>query len=112
MSVRAVTALSMTLAIAASAIGWTGPATAAPANWEMPNVRDMLLSQAVKAVGEATGSAALDIRFVDYVNGQEVHNENYWLVCAQNPAADKPISQKTKRVVFYVKRFNQKGCWS
>ncbi len=83
--------------------------SAAPAQWVMPNVRNMVLKQAVEAVQEATGPG-LKLRMVDLKNGQDVHNQTNWEVCAQRPSAGSPISQKSKRVNLYVKRFNHRGC--
>lgn len=112
MRLRILAALSMALGIFAATTGLAGPATAAPAVWTMPDVKDMVLSAAVKAVEQATGGADLDLRLVDNRNVQEVINKANWSTCAQNPPAGKEISQKTKRVILYVKRFNQKTCWS
>lgn len=112
MRLRIVTAFSMTLGILAATIGFAGPASAAPAVWTMPNVTDLVLSKAVKAVEEVTGSAELNLRVIDRRNGQDVHNQTNWEVCYQTPRPGQPISQKSKRVALYVKRFNQKSCWS
>lgn len=105
-------AFSMTLVILAATIGFAGPVSAAPAAWVMPDVTSMVLKRAVNEVSEATGSAELDLRLIDNRNGQDIVNQANWSVCAQNPAAGKAISQKTKRVILYVKRFNQQRCWS
>ena len=90
----------------------------------MPDVQKMVLRVAVKEVQEVTGSAeysvcstacprqGLNFKFLDARNGQDVHNLANWMVCYQSPSAGKEISQETKRVVFYVKRFNQQSCWS
>ena len=102
----------MTFAILAATVGFAGPVSAAPAVWTMPNVKDMVLSKAVKTVEEATGSADLDIKLYDRRNVQDIINYSNWAVCYQSPAAGNPISQKTKRVSLYVKRFNQQSCWS
>ncbi len=99
----------MTLGILAATIGFAGPVSAAPAQWVMPNVRNMVLKQAIEAVQEATGPG-LKLRIVDRKNGQEVHNETNWEVCAHAPRPGQTISQKTKRVTLLVKRFNHRGC--
>ena len=112
MRLRILAALSMTLGILAATIGFAGPVSAAPAKWVMPNVKNMVLKQALKAVREVTGPAELNLRLVDARNGQDVHNETNWQVCFQSPAAGKVISQKSKRVALYVKRFNQRSCWT
>ena len=101
----------MTLGILAATIGAAGPAAAAPAVWKMPNVVGMVLKGAVKDIQEVTGPVELDLKLIDRRNGQDVHNKANWVVCSQRPYADKPISQKSKRVILYVKRFNQKSCW-
>ena len=101
----------MVIAVLAATIGFGGPASAAPAVWTMPDVKELVLQKAVKAVEDATGGAELDMRLIDTRNGQEVMNQTNWTVCQQNPRAGKAISQKTKRVYLYVKRFNQKSCW-
>ena len=78
----------------------------------MPDVRNLVLSQAMKELQAATDSAELNIRMIDSRNGQEVINQTNWTVCAQSPSAGGTISPKTKRVNLYVKRFNQRSCWS
>ena len=100
----------MTLVILGGMIGLAGPVSAAPGSWVMPNVRDMVLRQALKEIGEVTSGAKLSFRIVDKKNGQEVINEANWLVCAQHPRAGSPISKKSKRINMYVKRFNQSSC--
>ncbi|MDZ4269336.1 MAG: PASTA domain-containing protein [Mycobacterium sp.] len=112
-------AVMMSCAMFAPAISVAAPALAAPtvtapqapsSKLVMPNVRNMVLSQAVKAVREVTGSAEIDLRMIDLKNGQEVINQSNWAVCSQSPSAGGQISQKTMRVVLYVKRFNQRTC--
>lgn len=105
-------ALSMTLGILATTIWFAGPVMAAPTTWVMPDVRGSVLQRAVSAVEQATSSAELDLRLIDSRNGQEVINKSNWVVCYERPAAGSKISQKTKRVYLYVKRFNQESCWS
>ena len=112
MRLRIVAAFSVTLGIFAATIGFAGPVSAAPAQWVMPNVKDMVLKKALKTVREVTGPAELKVRLIDRRNGQEVHNETNWQVCAQSPGPGKAISQKSKRVALYVKRFNQRSCWT
>lgn len=96
--------------------GMAAPVVAAPEAptevWVMPDVRNMVLSQATKAIREVTGPAELDFRLVDSRNGQDVFNQSNWTVCFQSPSADGEISQTTMRVYLYVKRFNQSSCWS
>lgn len=110
MRLRILASFSMALGIFAGTIGFAGPTTAAPAAWVMPNVRNMVLQQAVKAIREVTGPAELDLRVLDKRNGQQVMNQTNWEVCAQGPSAGNEISQKSRRIVLYVKRFNQKTC--
>ncbi|MGB2922040.1 MAG: hypothetical protein WA944_04495 [Mycobacterium sp.] len=110
-------AVALTCAMFAPTIGFAAPAMAVPPVpqapsevWVMPNVRNMVLSQAVKAIREVTGPADIDLRVFDMKNGQQVINQSNWSVCAQGPSAGRQISQKTMRVILYVKRFNQSGC--
>lgn len=110
MRLRILAAFSMTLGIVAATIGFAYPVSAAPEPWVMPNVRGMVLSQALKAVRGAAGGAELNFNVVDLKNGQDVHNETNWQVCSQSPREGRAISQKTKKVSLAVKRFNHKGC--
>ena len=111
MRLRNLAVFSVTLTILAAAIGFAGPASAAPASWTMPDVRGQILNRAVKTVQETTGVPGLKFRYLDRRNGQDVHNESNWIVCAQSPGAGKTVPQKRKTVALYVKRFNQKSCW-
>ncbi len=113
MRLRALAAFSMTLGILAATIGFAGLTSAAPAGWVMPNLRGVVLNKAVKSVREVTGSQELYFRLIDKRNGQEVHNQTMWEVCAQNPRAGQEVafSPKKQRILFFVKRFNQRSCW-
>lgn len=107
--------LAVTFGMLAATTGFAGPAVAAQDSdvvWEMPDVRGMVLQQAVNAVFDVTGPAELDLRLIDSRAGQQVINQTNWAVCAQSPGAGGTISQKTMRVVLYVKRFNQRYCGS
>lgn len=109
-------AVALTCGMFAPTIGLAAQASAAPlpqapsSVMVMPNVRNMVLSQAVKSVRDVTGSAEIDLRMIDLKNGQDVINQSNWAVCSQSPGAGRQISQKTMRVVLYVKRFNQRTC--
>ncbi|NVN52782.1 hypothetical protein HLY00_4492 [Mycolicibacterium hippocampi] len=111
--------MAISCAMFAPTVGLAAPAMAAPVVvapqaptevWVMPNVRNTVLSQAVKAVRDVTGDAEIDLRLIDLRNGQEVINQSNWAVCSQTPSAGGTISQSTKRVILYVKRFNQASC--
>lgn len=111
--------MAMSCAMFAPTVGFAAPAVAAPVVvapqaptevWIMPNVRNMVLSQALKAVREVTGPAELDLRVRDLRNGQAVINESNWAVCSQGPAAGNQISQTKKTVILNVRRFNQRSC--
>ena len=110
MRLRILAAFSMTVAVLAATVGFAGPASAAPASWVMPDVRNMVVKRAIKSINEVTGSAELDIRLMDQKAGQEVTNQTNWAVCQQSPRAGQAISQKTKTVYLGVKRFNQQRC--
>ncbi len=122
MRLRTVAAFSMTLGMLAATIGFTGPASAAPAVWVMPDVQTMVLKGAIKEIRDVTGSAKLNLRVIDRRNGnvvsvdanpdgQKPMNKTNWMVCAQRPGPGGTISQKSKRVYLYVKRFSQASCW-
>ena len=112
MQSRILAVFSTALVVLLATIGFAGPASAAPAVWVMPDVKDMVLQKAVKDVREATGGAELKLKLLDGKNGQDVINQTNWTVCYQSPAAGKAISQKTKAVTLAVMRFNQTRCWS
>ncbi|MCV7149896.1 PASTA domain-containing protein [Mycolicibacterium pyrenivorans] len=103
--------IAMTVAVLAATIGFAGQAGAETSSeWEMPNVRNMVLQQAIDAVYDVTGPVDLKFDLLDKVNGQDVLNLTNWEVCAQNPSAGAQISKKTMKVTFYAKRFNQTAC--
>lgn len=110
MRIRILAAFSMTLGILAATIGCAGPVLAAPASWVMPDLRGIVLKQAIKDVREVAGGTQLDVRVTDLKNGQDVINHTNWEVCYTSPIRGRAISQKTKRVNLYVKRFNHTGC--
>lgn len=112
MRLRRLAAFATTLGILAATTGFAGPAAAAPTEWVMPDVKGMVLTQAVKTVQKVAEPTELKIKLVDNRNVQEITNYNYWSVCYTWPVAGKPISQKTKAVSLYVMRFTQKSCWS
>ncbi|GJF14900.1 hypothetical protein NGTWS1803_28610 [Mycolicibacterium cyprinidarum] len=112
MRLRILAAFSMTLGILAATIVSAGPVSAAPAEWVMPNVKGMVLQKAMQAVSQVAAPTELKFKMLDNRNVQDILNYTNWSVCYTWPVAGKPISQKTKAVSLYVKRFNQKSCWS
>lgn len=93
-------------AVVVAMTGFAGPAAAAD-QWEMPDVRGEILQTAVNDVRSATGGADLVLRYIPRHVNQDVLNLTNWAVCGTNPAAGNPISQKTKRVLFSVRRPNE-----
>lgn len=87
--------------------GFAVPAAAAE-DWVMPTTRGEVLQTAINDVRAAAGGAELDLRFVPRHVNQEVYNYSNWAVCATNPGVGKNISKKTKRVVFSLRRLNEK----
>lgn len=77
----------------------------------MPDVKEMLLKNAIDTVYSDTDEPNIDIQTVDHVNGQHQLNLTNWLVCSQYPAAGKEISPKNLTVILYVKRPNARKCW-
>ncbi|MBX7450645.1 hypothetical protein GR927_21900 [Mycolicibacterium sp. 3033] len=115
---------SVGAAIAAIAIAMTG--MAAPANaddgaatsagnptpWLMPNLRGLILQNAIDEVLDVSGPVKLNFVFDDTKGNRDVINTTYWTVCWQSPKAGNPISQKSKYVGFGVKRLTDKNCYS
>lgn len=99
------------LAAAVAAVIMIMTQLAAPAvaqdSWEMPDVRGEVLANAVEGVRDATGDVELDLRFLPRNVNQEVLNLSNWAVCATSPARGAEISQKTRRVLFSVRRLNE-----
>jgi hypothetical protein len=108
-------AFGMTMGVAAPAGAANeapapAPQPAASAPLIMPELRTMVLQRAVRTLHAATGNAELDLRFINRKDVREVINQQNWEVCAQSPGAGRTISQKTKRVILYVKRPGSRGC--
>ena len=97
-----------TAAVVVAMTGLAGPAAAAEDQWVMPTTRGEILQTAINDVRAAAGGAELDLRFVPRHVNQEVYNYSNWAVCASSPSAGKNISQKTKRVIFSLRRLNEK----
>ncbi|MHA0286108.1 hypothetical protein ACXYX3_06590 [Mycobacterium sp. C3-094] len=95
-----------TAAVVVAMTGLAGPAAAAD-KWTMPDVRGEVLESAIKDVRSVTGDVELDLRFQPNVN-QVVYNYSNWAVCATSPRRGGEISQKTKRVIFALRRLNEK----
>lgn len=101
----------MTGGVLAATTGFATHAGAVPVEeWEMPDVKDMVLQQAVNAIYDVTGPADLEFDVIDEKNGQDVINQTNWTVCDQYPRAGLELAQGST-VTFYVKRFNQQNCF-
>ena len=96
-----------TAAVVVAMTGLAGPAAAAD-QWVMPTTKGEILQTAINDVHAATGGAELNIQFVPRHVNQEVYNYSNWAVCATSPSAGKNISQKSKRVIFSLRRLNEK----
>ncbi|KGI67292.1 hypothetical protein MJO55_07170 [Mycolicibacterium rufum] len=99
-------AAAMASTAVVASVGLAGPA-AAQDEWIMPDVRGEILETAINDVRAVTGDVELDIRLQPNVN-QVVYNYSNWAVCATSPRPDREISQKTKRVIFALRRLNEK----
>lgn len=98
-------AAAMASAAVVASVGLAGPA-AAQDEWVMPDVRGEILETAINDVRSVTGDAELDIRFQPSTN-QVVYNYTNWAVCATSPRRGNEISQKTRRVIFALRRLNE-----
>lgn len=96
-----------TAAVVVAMTGFAGPAAAAD-KWVMPDVRGEVLESAIKDVRSVTGDVELDLRFVPRHVNQDVYNYSNWAVCVTSPNRGSQISQKTKRVIFSLRRLNEK----
>ena len=94
-------------AVVVAMTGLAGPAAAAD-KWTMPDVRGETLDKAIKDVRGVTGDVELDLRFVPRSVNQEVKNFTNWAVCATSPSSAREISQTSKRVIFSLRRLNEK----
>lgn len=114
--VTACVTLGLTMGVSAPVAGAANEATRtlpqqpASAPLVMPELRGLVLQKAVRTLHAATGNAELDLRFVNRKDIREVINQQNWEVCAQSPGPNRNISQKTKRVILYVKRPGTRGC--
>ncbi|WP_163726189.1 hypothetical protein [Mycolicibacterium psychrotolerans] len=99
-------AAAMASAMVVASVGLAGPA-AAQDEWVMPDVRGEVLETAIKDVRSVTGDVELDLRFVPRNVNQVVYNYTNWAVCATSPSRERVISQKTKRVIFSLRRLNE-----
>lgn len=104
---RILLALATAPALLVPSVGVAGSATAAE-GWVMPNLRGEVLQTAISDIHGITGDAELNMRYIPTHVNQNVYNFTNWAVCAQTPSPGKEISQKTKRVVLYVRRLNEK----
>ena len=100
-------AAAMASAMVVASVGLAGPAGAAE-KWTMPDVRGEVLETAIRDVQAVTGDVELDLRFVPRNVNQVVYNYTNWAVCSTSPSRGSEISQKTKRVIFSLRRLNEK----
>lgn len=97
--------------LVSGSIGLAGPSTAqSDPVWVMPDVRQMILQQAVDEVADIAAPTELNFVFQDTKGPREVINLTNWTVCATAPSRGSRISPKTKRVIFAVKRAADDSC--
>lgn len=96
----------------AGSLAFAGPAMAAKGDdaasggsdtstWEMPDVNGMILHPALMSILSATGGKHVSVKYID-AGGQPVYNQEFWMVCAQSPAAGTETSKYA--VVLKVER--------
>lgn len=98
--------------VISSLVTLSGAAEAADGPWIMPLVRDLNAEQAIEAIRDVTGPVELDIALRDTKGNREVINLANWTVCSQAPSPEGVISQKSRRVVLFVKRAADDNCWA
>jgi hypothetical protein len=82
------------------------------ATWEMPDVRDSMLSNALDATVEAAGGSEDAVKFSFGASGpaQDVYNYTNWRVCAQSPAPGKAVKITSKAASVYFRLARPGGC--
>lgn len=109
---KGIAAALMICGLSMGAVGAAGPVAAAPApEWLMPDVKGMVLANAIDEVLTVTGGAELNIVTDDTKGTREQINMTYWVVCWQSPKAGVAISQKSKYVGLGVKRLSDENCY-
>ncbi len=97
--------VAATAVCVAGSLALAGPAMAAKGDdaaaggsdtstWEMPDVKGMILHPALMSILSATGGKHVKVRYID-AGGQPVYNDEFWMVCAQSPAAGSETSKYT-----------------
>jgi hypothetical protein len=108
------------VAVGAASFGMlvTGVVVTAPsavaqdaAAWEMPDVRESMLQNAVDATIEAAGSEdAVRFSFGSSGPAEVVYNYTNWRVCGQSPAPEKAVKITGKPASVYFRLARPGGC--
>lgn len=112
--------LATTWAMLAVAVGAAGPAAAAaddalihapssPDRWVMPDVNDVVLARAERAIEDVVDQEPLTFETLA-VNHEAVYNLANWVVCGESPAPGNAISHETETVTLSVKRPGAQHC--
>ncbi|WP_006244333.1 hypothetical protein [Mycolicibacterium tusciae] len=81
------------------------------ATWEMPDVTDSMLQNAIDATVEAAGSEdAVRFSFGSSGPAEVVYNYTNWRVCGQSPAAEKAVKITGKPASVYFRLARPGGC--
>ena len=78
----------------------------------MPNVKDMILSQAMDEIQAAAGPAEIEFETSDTKGRRKQYNMSNWSVCWQYPKAGVEVPQKNNWASLGVKRLTDNNCWS
>ncbi|OAN38104.1 hypothetical protein [Mycolicibacterium iranicum] len=95
-------------------LGVTAPiATAQDSEtWEMPDLEDEILQDAVDSVISAAGEDNITFNIYDRDMNQVVYNYTNWVVCGQSPSAEREVTvdpAKPQRVTLALSR-RTAGC--
>lgn len=107
-----IVAVATTCALFAGVIGSAGPASGDDSSWVMPDVRNMILSQAMAQIRAAASPVEITFGTSDTKGNREQYNMSNWSVCWQAPKAGATVPRKDNYVSLGVKRLTDGNCWS
>jgi hypothetical protein len=111
-----VAAAAASFALLVTAAGVAAPIAAAQdseaATWEMPDVEESMLQNAVDATYEAAGTEDVEIEFDVSGPAQVVHNYANWRVCGQSPSAEEEVDVTAEPATVEFEVARPGGCES
>lgn len=68
----------------------------------MPALKNEVLQRAVDAVVETAGAENVKLSIINQTANQVVYNYTNWVVCGQNPSAEKSVKVGPKPQTVYI----------